>query len=117
MLVMTSSGEVSEIEDEDDLKYWRSSAGQLGIILAVEMQLIRELDQGGSLNMKTSVDEFGSLLTLPVPTPAEIGALVQSVTQRVYTEIAISDHSEFFYDFYQNKLTSYYTVLIRQFQA
>jgi len=109
MLVMTSDAKMHEIEG-DELNYWRSSAGQLGVIIAVEMQLIREVDMGGSLNMHAALRTFGSLFADPSnPTSSEIGALVGAVSQEVYSVIAASDHNEFFYDFYQNQLASYYT--------
>ena len=88
MLVMTSNGNVSEIEG-DELKYWRSSAGQLGIILAVEMQLIREADKGKSLNMKSSLDSYLDQFAIQSsPTTQEIGNLVQAVAGRTYQVIA-----------------------------
>jgi hypothetical protein len=109
MLMMTSNGNVSEIEG-DELKYWRSSAGQLGIILAVEMQLIREADKGKSLNMKSSLDryldQFANQLS---PTTQEIGNLVQAVANRVYELIATSDHVQFIYNFYMHDLLSLYS--------
>ena len=109
MLVMTSNGKVSEIEG-DELKYWRSSAGQLGIILAVEMQLIREADKGKSLNMKSSLDNYGSLFTnSSSPTPQDIGNLVQAVAGRTYQVIATSDHVQFFYNFFKHDLLSVYS--------
>lgn len=55
--VMKSNGKTAEIEG-DELKYWRSSGGQLGIILAVEMQLVKETEKGGTLAMKHSSDDL-----------------------------------------------------------
>lgn len=55
--VMKSNGKTVEIEG-DELKYWRSSGGQLGIILAIEMQLVKETEKGGTLAMKHSSDDL-----------------------------------------------------------
>lgn len=55
--VMKSDGKTTEIEG-DDLKYWRSSGGHLGIILAVEMQFVKETEKGGTLAMKNTFDDF-----------------------------------------------------------
>lgn len=41
MLVMNGKGEIVEITDEDDLTYYRCSFGMLGVVLAVEFQVVR----------------------------------------------------------------------------
>ena len=108
MLVMTSNGIVSEIQG-DELKYWRSSGGQLGIILAVEMQLKSEIALGQSLNMEQSNDNFISSFDNPsTPTPTEIGNLIGSVTAKVYQLIATKDHANFYYNMYTHDLASFY---------
>lgn len=105
---MTSNGIVSEIQG-DELKYWRSSGGQLGIILAVEMQLKSEIALGQSLNMEQSNDNFISSFVNPsTPTPMEIGNLIGSVTAKVYQLIATKDHVNFFYNMYTHDLASFY---------
>ena len=108
MLVMTSDGIVSEIQGDELLKYWRSSGGQLGIILAVEMQLKSEIALGRSLKMEQSNDNFSNLLSTPSPTPAEIGNLIGSVTSKVYQLIATKDHANFYYNLYTHDLASFY---------
>ncbi|KAL3800187.1 hypothetical protein HJC23_001108, partial [Cyclotella cryptica] len=93
MLVMTSNGKTTEIEG-DELKYWRSSRGHLRVILAVEMQLIKDVEKGGTLAMKADLDDFGYVFTNPGnPTIEEITVLVGLVL--------------FYY--YANQLASYYT--------
>lgn len=105
---MTSNGIVSEIQG-DELKYWRSSGGQLGIILAVEMQLKSEIALGQSLNMEQSNDNFISSFDNPsTPTPTEIGNLIGSVTAKVYQLIATKDHANFYYNMYTHDLASFY---------
>ena len=42
MLVVTSDGDFHVISNEAELVHWRSSLGQLGIIVAVEMKLQSE---------------------------------------------------------------------------
>jgi hypothetical protein len=80
--VMTSDGKTSEIKG-DTLKYWRSSGGQLGVILAVEMQLVREADKGGTLAMKNDIQDFSSLFAdVNSPTVGEVYDLVSAVTQK-----------------------------------
>ena len=80
--VMTSDGKTSEIEG-DELKYWRSSGGQLGVILAVEMKLVREADEGGTLAMKNDVQDFSSLFAdVSNPTMNEVSNLVGAVAQK-----------------------------------
>ena len=79
---MKADGKTTEIEG-DDLKYWRSSGGHLGIILAVEMQFVKETEKGGTLAMKNTFDDFSYVFTDPSnPTQEEIGNLVGSVTQK-----------------------------------
>lgn len=109
MLVMTSNSIVSEIQG-DELKYWRSSGGQLGIILAVKMQLKSEIVLGQSLNMEQSNDNFISSFDNPsTPTPTEIGNLIGSVTAKVYQLIATKDHANFYYyNMYTLDLASFY---------
>lgn len=65
---------------------------------------------GGSLAMKSEVDNFSDLFDDPTNRrPDEVAALFAKVMQKVYSIIAKSDHNEFFYDFYSNQLASYYT--------
>eukprot|EP00804_Cyclotella_cryptica_P022887 CCRYP_005084-RA/>CCRYP_005084-RA protein AED:0.19 eAED:0.19 QI:0/0/0/1/1/1/5/0/583 len=90
MLVMTSNGKTTEIEG-DELKYWRSSRGHLRVILAVEMQLIKDVEKGGTLAMKADLDDFGYVFTNPGnPTIEEITVLVGLVTQKAsyYTDFS-----------------------------
>ncbi|KAL3791290.1 hypothetical protein ACHAWO_000024 [Cyclotella atomus] len=110
MPVMTSDGKTSEIEG-DELKYWRSSGGQLGVILAVEMKLVREADKGGTLAMKNDVQDFSSLFAdVGSPTMNEVSNLVGAVAQKVYSTIAAYDHNQFFFNYYySNQLVSFYT--------
>jgi hypothetical protein len=107
MLVMTSNGIVSEIQGDELLKYWRSSGGQLGIILAVEMQLKSEIALKKSLKMEQSNDNFSYLLSTP-PNATEIGNLIGSVTAKVYQLIATKDHANFYYNMYTHDLASFY---------
>jgi hypothetical protein len=109
MFMMTSDGNVSEIEG-NELNYWRSSGGQLGIILAVERQLIRGTDKGNSLNMQSSLDNYGYLFgNSSFPTPQEIGNLVQAAAGQTYKLIARSDHGQFIYNFFKHGLVSLYS--------
>lgn len=127
MLVMISDGTVMEVDGEE-LQYWRSSGGQLGVILSVEMMLHSESnpyvvginsttyqpifdETKGGLNMKRKTTSFASLLpTAPgAPNAAQVFALIQGVTQEVFTTVATSDHQQFFYNWYLNELSSYYT--------
>ena len=103
LLVMLSDGAVSEVEGEE-LRFWRSGAGQLGIILAAEFQLVSE--NNGGLSMSRSTVSYSHLLSTP-PTPVQVEALVLAVSQDIYTRAATKDHNEVFYDVYSNTLNAY----------
>ena len=103
LLVMTSNGKVVEVEG-DELQFWRSSAGQLGIILAAEFQLVSEKDGG----LVMSRDKTGPYLDLSTnPSEEDIQQMVGEVTSSIFTTIATQDHSQFFYDWYGNTLNAY----------
>lgn len=120
MLVLTSSAKFTEVEGED-LKYWRSSLGQLGIILAVEMKMhseaipfvagidpstgnpILDLEAGG-LNM-----ERESTLFEPPQDENDFVRFISEVTSKIYQTHATYDSAQFFFNFYDNNLREYRT--------
>ncbi|MHA1680865.1 MAG: FAD-binding protein [Promethearchaeota archaeon] len=42
LLVMTYDGTIKEIADQNDLRFWKASQGLLGIIIAVELQVVQD---------------------------------------------------------------------------
>ena len=105
LLVMKSNGKVVEVEG-DELQFWRSSAGQLGIILAAEFQLVSEKN-GGLVMSRINTGPYLDLSTNPSPSPSDIQEFVVNVTSSIFHTIATKDHSQFFYDWYSNTLNAY----------
>ena len=118
MLVLTSDGEFYEVEG-DELKYWRSSAGQLGMIVAVQMKMHSEaipfisgidpttgvpvIDQSkGGLAMEKERTTFASPAN-----PEAFNLLIQQLSQKVFQTNALYDNAQFFYNFYTNTLAEY----------
>jgi len=120
LLVLTSDGVFKEVEGED-LKYWRNSAGQLGMIVAVEMSMHSEaipavigidtesgepiLDKTkGGLNMERSRFVFSA------PTSEnDFGSFVRNVTSKALETNAMNDNAMFFFNPYINHLAAYST--------
>mmetsp|Transcript_46238 Transcript_46238/g.55654 ORF Transcript_46238/g.55654 Transcript_46238/m.55654 type:complete len:830 (+) Transcript_46238:259-2748(+) len=120
MLVLTSDGNFKEVEGED-LKFWRSSAGLLGMIIAIEMEMhsesipfvvginpssgepIFDITKGGLL-----MDRERTLFQSPND-EAEFPGFIQRVMEKVYNTHAIYDSAQFFFDFYSNSLAEYRT--------
>lgn len=90
LLVMLANGNIIEITDEEELKYWRNSAGLLGIILAVEFSLLQDTGFQMILDVKsydlTSDTFFNTFVT------------------DVFTAVALNDHTEFFFNPYDGEL-------------
>uniref|UniRef100_A0A7S2P4K6 FAD-binding PCMH-type domain-containing protein n=1 Tax=Skeletonema marinoi TaxID=267567 RepID=A0A7S2P4K6_9STRA len=103
LLVMKSNGKVVEVEG-DELQFWRSSAGQLGIILAAEFQLVSE-ENGGLVMSRENTGPY--LAPGTTPSPSDIQQLVVTVTTAIFGTIAAKDHCQFFYDWYANTLNAY----------
>jgi len=118
MLVLISDGSFREIEG-GELKYWRSSAGQLGMIIAIEMKMHSEaipfvtgynegqptfdLEKGG-LNMERERTVF------PSPTNAvDFVQFISDLTSKIYQTHATYDSAQFFFDYYSNSLNEYRT--------
>ena len=119
MLVLTSDGVFNEVEGEEELKYWRSSAGQLGMIVAIEMKMHSEaspfivgIDPAtgspvidftkGGLAMERESTEF--------QTPAnesEFASFLGELSSKVYATNAMYDSSQFFFNLYTNSLFEY----------
>ena len=94
--MIKSDGKTTEIEGEE-LKYWRSSGGQLGIILAVELQLVKETEKGGTLAMKNDLEDFSYVFADATnPTVEEISNLVGLVGQK--GEHSCSVNSSLFFE-------------------
>jgi UDP-N-acetylenolpyruvoylglucosamine reductase len=89
-LVMLANGQIKEISSEEELLYWRSSAGLLGIILGVELQVVR--DTGFAMKLDT--------IDYNLNDPTFIAQFVSDV----YTKAAIYTHSEFFFNAYTGNL-------------
>lgn len=118
MLVLTSDTEIREVGGED-LKYWRSSAGELGMILAVEMEMhseanpfvsginpatgepVFDLSKGG-MAMERERTSFP-----PAANPDEFALLLAQVTEKVFQTNALYDSAQFFFNFYTNTLAEY----------
>lgn len=90
LLVMLASGNIVEITSEDELKYWRNSAGLLGIILAVEFDLLQDT----GFEMKYDVK------TYDMTSPSFFDTFVGDVLTAVNTY----DHSEYFFNPYDGEL-------------
>jgi len=105
LLVMKSNGKVVEVEG-DELPFWRSSAGQLGIILAAEFQLVSE-ENGGLVMSRNNTGPYLTLSPGTTPSPSDIQQLVVTVTTAIFRTIAAKDHCQFFYDWYANTLNAY----------
>lgn len=117
MLVLTSDGNFQEVGG-DDLKYWRSSIGQLGMITAIEMKIHSEAipqvlgidpstgepiinEQNGGFVMKRNRILFGRV--------ARFTQFVQNVVSKAYGTNAMHENSQFFFNYYTNTLSQYYT--------
>jgi len=125
LLVVTSEGTMQEISDEEDLHYWRSSAGLLGIIVAVEMNIHSEgIPYIVGLNTTTGTPILdatkGGLLMQrdkhifepPPEDPANIMGFMNfigNITAPVLQIAAIAESHQFFYNFYGHQLGAYYT--------
>ncbi len=120
MLVLTSDGNFHEVEG-DDLRYWRSSAGQLGMIIAIEMKMHSEaIPQVIGVNPSTGEPIFDeekggfvmgrekSEFTAPT-NQLSFFQLVQDVASKAYETNAMHDSSQFFFNYYTNTLSEYYT--------
>ena len=121
MLVVTSDGDFHVISNEAELVHWRSSLGQLGIIVAVEMKLQSEslakiigmnptdgqpiLDPiKGGLQMSRD--------TIPFVQPADVVTtvqMIQNVTTQVYTTLERYDSVQFFFNAFTTSLSEYRT--------
>ncbi len=78
MHVMLSDGSVVDIEG-DELRYWCSSFGQLGLILSVEVQLHSERDGGFRMSQGSVVFPLSRNAT-----NAEIAVFLQQVISTIY---------------------------------
>jgi len=122
MLVLASSGTYEEVEG-DDLKYWRSSIGLLGMIVAVEMSVHSEAIPFATVNPLTGelvVDESKGGMVMSrertvfpfssvIPSEAEVIELIMNVTAKAYQTMAMYDTAHFFFSAYTNTLAEYRT--------
>lgn len=120
MLVLTSDGNFRELNG-DELRYWRSSAGLLGVIVAVEISMhSEEIPFVSGINPTTGElildEEKGGLVMdkertiFGTPTDsAEFLQLVTEVATKVYTTSASYENAQFFYVYYTNSLAEYRT--------
>jgi hypothetical protein len=90
LLVMLANGDVVEVTDEEELKYWRNSAGLLGIILAVEFEVIQ--DTGFQMELDVKTYDMNS------------GGFFSSIVTDIITAVAMNDHLEFFFNPYDGEL-------------
>jgi len=125
LLVITSDGTMQEISEEEELHYWRSSAGLLGIIVAVEMNIhsegipylvglntttgepILDASKGGLL-----MERDKHVFEPPPADPANIVGFINfigNITAQVFQTAAMVESHQFFYDFYGHQLGAYYT--------
>eukprot|EP00588_Corethron_pennatum_P016216 CAMPEP_0194305364 /NCGR_PEP_ID=MMETSP0171-20130528/2816_1 /TAXON_ID=218684 /ORGANISM="Corethron pennatum, Strain L29A3" /LENGTH=829 /DNA_ID=CAMNT_0039056875 /DNA_START=176 /DNA_END=2665 /DNA_ORIENTATION=+ len=120
MLVLTSDGNFKEVEGED-LQFWRSSAGLLGMIIAIEMNMhseaipyvigidpstgkpILDVTKGGLV-----MEKERTLFERP-ETEAEFPGFISGIVEKVYTTHATYDTAQFFFDFFSNSLAEYRT--------
>lgn len=111
MLVMKSDGSILEITSSSDLNAWYSSAGLLGVILAVELKVIAD----NGITMIPEVTYFTPVVVADISSPTnaellQLAQFIEEVTTKVYTVVATSTHAEFFYEPYNSTLYSLYTV-------
>jgi len=102
--VMTANGSLSDITSASDLNSWFSSAGLLGVILAVEFKLIPD-------NGITMIPE--STYFAPPSSISDLSAFtlyVNSITNKIYSIASTSTHAEFFFEPYNSTLYSLYTI-------
>jgi hypothetical protein len=90
LLVMLANGDVMEVTDEDELKYWRNSAGLLGVILAVEFEVIQ--DTGFQMDLQVKTYDMTS------------EGFFSSIVTDIFTAVAMNDHLEFFFNPYDGEL-------------
>jgi len=118
MLVLTSDGIFHEIEGDEELKYWRSSAGQLGMIVAVEMAMHSEASPfiaGVDVTGSPVIDftkgglamERESTAFQTPESESEFASFLGELSSKVYETNAMYDASQFFFNFYTNSLSEY----------
>jgi UDP-N-acetylenolpyruvoylglucosamine reductase len=90
LLVMLANGHILEITTENELKYWRSSAGLLGIILAVEFSLLQ--DTGFQMNLNRKSYNMND------------NHFFSTMISDIFTAVIMNDHTEFFFNPYDGEL-------------
>ena len=121
MLVLTSNGEFQVIDSHDELKFWRNSLGQLGMIVAIEMNIRSESipfvagidpntgqaifdEEKGGLRMSRETTVFEQ----PTDRISTIG-LITNIVKKAYETAATYESSQFFFNGYTPSLTEYRT--------